>query len=1104
MSFVKLNIPVLVQNRLIDGKLGYQLSPVFLSYPVASHRRFEQAISLFRREIKTYFQGFTFSRSNADQLQWFQFHPDIQLQTLTVDVMVNRQALKGRVSIATFELNGLTFICLPTFRNFITIAQRDGKGRLHIDRQTEELVQELFRRYKQEDPEGFEPQDYLATKGEFITTVNLNVNINLGSFSFEQQANPWFFAQMGHSQEFDGGLEIERVAYDLNNFYPADLKRAYLREELVERLRRVVYQQENSPLVLVGAEGVGKHTVIHEVVWRHLSALDLSGDQFIEKIWHIDPTRLIAGMSYVGWWQKRLEAILQYLLNRGRRHPEKSPLTDKILIDNPIALLRIGKSGQNDMTLSDVLKPYLEKRQLQIIILATPEEWKLVQEKDRRFSDLFQVMRLSEPNLETAAGMVLQQRRFLEMRHDCEITIQAIDHLFSIQRNYLRQKALPGSVMKILNQLAVKYKFQSVDVPEVRQAFETMSGFNELIFDTSLTFEKDQVRDAIAENLVGQENAVHQLTNLVHQIKAKLTDPNKPLGSFLFIGPTGVGKTQAAKVLCRYLTGSEDQLLRFDMNEYIDAYAVSRLIGDYNNPEGQLTSRVRYQPFGVVLLDEIEKAHPKVHDILLQVLDDGRLTDSLGRTVDFSNTIIIMTSNIGAREAANQLGFGKGQQDEAAVYRKAVENYFRPEFVNRIGQIVVFNSLQLEHILGIARLQIKELLRRDGFVRRTTILNISTEALEWVARRGFDAKMGGRALKRQIERDLTALSAEQLINTQVDVPLLFDIYLEEQQLVPRITPLSFVNPMEEVQLPKLPDESRGRGFYMKLLQRVQNLEDQVRWLEEDHERDSSELIVIGNEKGENLNWQHYDFKEKIATIKQRVIEMSLGFRDRHFKEGPAIPLRLKGGTLIPRNSWADKVVRESIKDKLFQKEALQEIAENYRITSAQFNSLETEFLDNFLDVAFLELFAQGFLRGHTDRLTIRFFSYIEGYGKDEIETLLQMYCGLFKSLDIQHTVSKDRRSIQAESHSLYDLMEAEAGIHLFYQTHQNPLPILLELIGESISQEVDTPRQVLRIYNNETLTDLRTGYTNALNITSGEFKLLLYASKPNFSAAKQN
>lgn len=1099
MSFVKLNIPVLVRNRPVDGKLGYQLSPVFLSHPVVYHRRFEQAISAFKRELKNQFQNFNLSRLNADDLLWYQFHPEIQLHQVPINAYSGRVMVRGNISVATFELNGLTFLCLPAFRNFMTISRKDEKGRVYIVQQTEEIVLNLLRSYREEDQDDVNPEDFFASKGEFITSINLNVNVKLGEFSFESSGEPWFFAQMGNTQDFDGGTEIERVGYDLNNLYPSDLKRAYSRDQLVDRLSQILFQKENTPLVLVGKEGVGKHTIIQEVAYRHLDGQDLAGDQFIEKIWHIDPTRLIAGMSYIGWWQKRFESILQYLLERGKNHPKKSSKTDKILIDNAIALLRIGKSSQNDMTLSDVLKPYLEKRQIQLIVLATAEEWKLVQEKDRRFSDLFQIIRMPEPDLETAVNMVLQQRRSLEIQQECEFSIQAIDKLFSIQRNYLKRKALPGSVMKMMNQLAVKYKFQAIDVPEVRQAFETMSGFNELIFDTSLSFEEDQVKNAIAAKLVGQDAAVEELTNLVHQVKAKLNNPKKPLGSFLFIGPTGVGKTQAAKVLCRYLTGDEAQLMRFDMNEYIDGGAVSRLIGDYNNPEGQLTSRVRYQPFGVVLLDEIEKAHPKVHDILLQVLDDGRLTDSLGRTVDFSNTIIIMTSNVGARKASSQLGFDTNNNNEQAIYRKAVENFFRPEFVNRIDKIVVFNPLELKHILGIARLQIHELLQRDGFVRRTTILNISTEALEWVARRGYDAQMGGRALKRQIERDLTALSAEQLINTQETLPLLFDIFLEDQQLVPQIIPLEFIAPIEGEWLPKLPEEAKGRSFYMNLLKRVQRLEDRVRRMEEKQERSESELIVIGNELGENLNWQYYDFKEKIATIKQRVIDMSLGFRDKHFKEGPAIPLRLKGGTMVPKHNWANKVVRESIKDRLFQQEALQEISENYRITAAQFDSLETEFIDAYLDVSFLELFAKGFLKEKSDKITMSFESYIDNYGEKEIAKLVQMYAGIFAALDIQYQVSKDKQRITAETHSLYDILKHEEGIHLFYVAHQNPLPVVLQLSGPALPERKSKARthtpKVLRLYHGDaTLTDLRTGFTNAQNITATEFKLLLHAA----------
>ena len=253
-------------------------------------------------------------------------------------------------------------------------------------------------------------------------------------------------------------------------------------------------------------------------------------------------------------------------------------------------------------------------------------------------------------------------------------------------------------------------------------------------------------------------------------------------------------------------------MMRFDMNEYIDGGAVHRLIGDEHNPEGHLTGKVRYQPYGIVLFDEIEKAHPRVHDLLLQVLDDGRLTDSLGKTVDFTGTIIIMTSNVGARAASAQVGFDTGQRDDSSVYRKAVENRFRPEFINRIDRIVIFESLQLEHILSIARLQIKELLKRDGFVRRTTILNISSDALEWVARRGYDEKMGGRALKRQIEKDLTTLSAEQLITTHTDNPIIFDILFEDQKLVPKITPLAFCDALGEGWMPELPEISRGKRF----------------------------------------------------------------------------------------------------------------------------------------------------------------------------------------------------------------------------------------------------------------------------------------------------
>ncbi|MCB9050724.1 MAG: ATP-dependent Clp protease ATP-binding subunit [Lewinellaceae bacterium] len=827
--------------------------------------------------------------------------------------------------------------------------------------------------------------------------------------------------------------------------------------------------------------------MIHEVIWRYESGYYEPKKGRTQRIWQIDPTRIISGMSIVGMWQKRFESIISYV-----QHPaEGSKTSDKILIDNPVALLRIGKSAQNNMSLSDVLRPYLEKRQIQAIILATPEEWKVVQEKGRRFAGLFQAVRLNEPSMETAIRIILKNRRLLERENNTSITIQAVQQLLAIQRNYLKNKPLPGSVMKLMRQLAVKYRYRSANAPEVREEFKAFSGLEERIFDSSRQFQEGEVRDHIAQELVGQAKAADALTNVIHIIKAKLADKSKPLASFLFIGPTGVGKTQAAKVVCKYLMGDEKHLMRFDMNEYIDAGAVQRLIGDDFNPEGQLTGTVRYRPFGILLLDEIEKAHPLVHDLLLQVLDDGRLTDSLGRTVDFTNTIIIMTSNVGAQQANVRLGYQPDTEDEGAVYRRAVENEFRPEFVNRIDQIIIFNPLELSHILGIARLQIKELLQRDGFVRRTTILNISKEALEWVAKRGFDSRMGGRALKRQIERDLTSLSAEQLISTQIDTPILFDVLLQDEQLTPKIRPLQFVQPVEDDWLPALPDETRGRRFYNQLLNALEKIRRQLEAYEEKMEAHADPLVFADGKASSGMGWEYYHFKGRVEETREALNNISLGFRDRNYKYGPAIPLRLKPVSLVPRKDWSAKGIRENIKDRLFQQEGIREIREAYQFGTAPFDSIKTEFIGNYLEVAFLQLQLRGVLAGKPQKGSLRIGSYITGMGHWETGFLLDKYSELLQLLDIPHKVNKNLGLIDIETFSLHDLFSGEVGIHLFYLGQRSPIPIHVSL---GSPEKDKNAYRIVRIYDGrDTLTDLRTGFSNAVNIAGSEFKLLLYA-----------
>ncbi len=1096
MSQITMDVPVIVRQVKLEGKMHYQIRPLFFSYPSVTNRRYEKAESTFKSELKYYFQNFTLSRPSVPNYFWFRFHPELQYVIKHYEFNIGKQFVKGSFAYVVFDLQGKKYIFLPNMNNFMFQLRTNEKGKYDVDAEARRVIEKLLASYKRNMGGGLlEMEMYYSNKNEFQSTIKCSVKLSEQQYPFEQDFSSMFFAGFGSQSDFQGGTEIYKVGHDMNEKFPNDLLPAWYREELVERIGGAIFSQENTPFILVGKDGVGKKSILHEALYRYLTDKGNIEPEHLKKLWYVDPTRVIAGMSIVGMWQKRFESILKFV--KGRRKDIKK-LKDKssdiLFFDNAVALLRIGKSSQNDMTLSDVLKPYLEKRLLQTVLVATPEEWKVVQEKDRRFADLFRVIRVDEPEMVTGVKMVLQRRKLLEIEYGCKISAHAIYKLFSIHRNYFKRRALPGGVMQLLNQMAVKYKFNTIDISEVEQEFEDYSGLTKLITDDTVVFEENDVRNELALNLVGQNDAVDALADTVNTIKAKLANANKPKGSFMFIGPTGVGKTQAAKVLSEYILGGEEQLMRFDMNEYIDSTAISRLIGDPNNPEGQLTGKVRYNPFGIVLLDEIEKAHPKVHDLLLQVLDDGRLTDSLGRTVDFSNTIIIMTSNIGADQVSSRVGFDPDQKEIDAVYRKAMENRFRPEFINRIDKVVIFQPLKQQHILGIARLQINELLKRDGFVRRTTILNISEDALAWVSGRGFDEKMGGRALKRQIEKDLTALSAEQLLEADSETPVIMDIFLENGRLLPRITPLDFLPTGEANWIPRLPEEKKGKRFYGDLLRSIERTERRIQSFE-DKQKDEEEMIIISHNE-EDLDWQYYDFKDKLVTVKEKVTETMLGFRDNYFKGGPAIPLRLKGGGLgsyIQKSNASSKGYRQLLKDKLFQEQALTELNEFYRLASDQFDSLNTEFLDNYLDVAFLGLYAKGFLKERTDEVTIQYNSCIDGKGKKEVEFLMDMHISYFKYADIQYEVNRKANKIVAESHSLYELMKGERGIHLFYRSHQTPLPIRIEILSPD-HDAMESVMKVIRLYDlKATLTDLRTGFSNDVNITPSELKLILYA-----------
>lgn len=1089
-----LQILTLVQQTTVEEKTQYLLRPLFVPFPVVVEERYDLAIRNLKKELDQQLKDIVFDRAHARELLWYYFNPDYRYFKFRFSFHIRKKLIDQRYAVISFSLRDQVFGMLPGFDNALFLIG-SNVDKVTIKTAAEQQIARLLRQEAKRQAEDFDPTIYALAKREFVTSVRYVLRYQNARFKFEQDQFQQLFQSLLPDTDFDGAEELGKVGYNLNYRYPDELQRAYYQDEVVGQVYQLLYGRQNTPFILVGPDGVGKHTVIQEAIFRFLKENENKAGLSLPSVWHLDPNRVISGMSQVGMWEKRLESILSYIIKPNERYD----FSDKVLIDNPVALLHIGKSSQNDLTLSRVFKPYLEKRQFQLILIASPEEWQMIQEKERSFADLVQVIRMQPCLPEQAARISIEFRRQLERENNCEISIQAIQQLFEIHRNFLNSKALPGTVLRNMQQLATKHRFGLVDAAQVREAFKNYSGLKERIFDTSYVLEPDEPRKWIAQNLVGQPDAVHALSDAVHTIKAKLSDRSKPYASFLFIGPTGVGKTQAAKVLCTYLMGDEKQLMRFDMNEYIDEMAAQRLIGDFYNPEGQLTGKVRYQPFGILLLDEIEKAHPKVRDLLLQLLDDGRLTDSRGRTVDFSNTIVIMTSNIGAQRVSSRAGFRTSNEDIQSIYRKEVENFFRPEFINRIEQIIVFQPLQLEHILNIAQLQINELLTRDGFVRRTTILNISKEALEWVARRGFDENMGGRALKRQIERDLTSLSANQLIQTRSDTPILFEILLEGQHLRPQIHEIFFVDTLQEDWQPPLPEERRGRRFYGQLVQALTRLNNR---LEQVEPATRISFYQLENQQAPE-RWQFYAFKNRVADLKEKTETLMLGYSDKHFSIAPAIPFRLKNNALIARGGNTVHADRANTRDRLFQQEALREINEQYEYTNANFDSLRTEFLDQYISVALVLLAGEQLLEGTLEQVRLQLDCFVSNRGSDQIRELLQIYRNFLEDQEISFQIEVTNGVLEMEGYGLSSLLQGETGIHLFYRGNVPPLPIRLRLFknGRQLFEQNDY--RVVRIYDHtSTLTDLRTGFTNSFWITPGEFKMLIYAGLPG-KARKQ-
>ncbi|MBO7397234.1 MAG: ATP-dependent Clp protease ATP-binding subunit [Bacteroidales bacterium] len=581
--------------------------------------------------------------------------------------------------------------------------------------------------------------------------------------SDQQQAAPDADPQPAQGPDEDPQekkLDIEEFAYDLTRAArEGKLDPVVGREDEISRVIQILGRRKKNNPMLIGEPGVGKSAIVEGIAQR-IATGSISAALAKKRILSLDIASVVAGTKYRGDFEKRLKTIIK----------EASENPDIILFIDEFHTIVGAGGASGSLDAANMLKPALARGEFQCIGATTLDEFTKIVEKDGALDRRFQKIVVNPADVPQSIGILKQLRHRYEEYHGVSYTDAAIEAAVRLTDRYISDKSLPDKAIDALDEagsmvrLSISRKKADavVDEEDIASVVSKMTGIPVNKVAESEGNRIIKMRERLSRRIIGQDEAVETVVRAIQRNRAGLKDPNRPIGTFLFFGPTGVGKTQLARTLAEYLFDSEDNMVRLDMSEYMEKFSVSRLIGappGYVGYEegGQLSERVRRKPYCVVLLDEIEKAHPDIFNLLLQVMDDGRLTDSNGRTVDFKNTLVIMTSNVGSREVeeyGSGIGFATAsrsvQADRRAVLEKAVKKAFPPEFVNRVDAQVYFHSLDREALGKIIDIELKDLRARA--LEAGYKLSITPQARRFVADAGYDPAFGARPLRRAIMR----------------------------------------------------------------------------------------------------------------------------------------------------------------------------------------------------------------------------------------------------------------------------------------------------------------------------------------------------------------
>ena len=685
--------------------------------------------------------------------------------------------------------------------------------------------------------------DVLARLGKSGDDVRSSLNDLVGQSPVYAGRAPQLGAQQGASDSMlkEFGTDLTKKARD------GKLDPVIGRAGEIERIMQILSRRQKNNPMLIGEPGVGKTAVV-EGLAQLIVSNQVPDILHGKRIVTLDVSALVAGSKYRGEFEERMKKCIQ----------EVKDSKDVILFIDEIHTIIGAGSAEGSIDAAAILKPALSRGEIQVIGATTLDEFRKHLEKDSALERRFQPVTIGEPNEEQAVRIMEGLRDRYEEHHHVHFTDEALQAAVQLSNRYIQDRFLPDKAVDVLDEAGARMRIRNMTLPpdvreidnELRrvrsekeeaiasQNFETAARLRDeenLLKEKRETAAKEweeeaaqtvqeitlkdiadvvsmttgvpvsnlteaetekllRMEDVLHERIVGQDEAVTALSKAIRRSRSGLKDPKRPAGSFIFLGPSGVGKTELSKALAEFLFNSEDALISFDMSEYMEKHTVSRLVGSPPgyvgfDEGGQLTKAVRQRPYSVVLFDEIEKAHPDVFNILLQILEEGRLTDGQGRTVDFRNTVIIMTSNVGARDIAQTqtLGFSsepnKGLSDKEIQSRvmSELKKLFRPEFLNRLDEVIVFKSLTEEQIVDIVRLMVGDL--RERMIEQNMSINLTDEACKLIAKEGTDTTFGARPLRRAIQRLLEDPLSEEILEGKWTSGMIVDVDAVDGKLV---------------------------------------------------------------------------------------------------------------------------------------------------------------------------------------------------------------------------------------------------------------------------------------------------------------------------------